>query len=92
MWSAFIQTSSVQIGSNSETVEVIAEVVEGHVAAGMDVEIQLNRSISWSVPIIRVIEMSNNHINLMLDGEDNDGAAMIVALNFEDEMLVVSST
>jgi len=91
MWEAIIQTLSVQIGGDSKTVEVIAEVLEGRITAGMNVEIGLNKSMSFSVPIISVIETGQSKVKLVLDGEDNEGANMIEALNFADETLVVSS-
>lgn len=91
MWKAIIQTLTVLIGGDGKTVEVVAAVLEGNVSPGMNVEIELNRSLSVSVPIIHVEDLDNNQIKLILDGGDRGCAAFIAALNFADETLVISS-
>jgi hypothetical protein len=91
MWSAIIQTITVRVGDDSKTIEVTAKVIEGHLAPGMNLEIELNRSMSVSVPIIHIGAMGNSRVKLILDGEDSEHAGVIAALNFPDEALVVTS-
>ena len=87
---AIIRAVTVQLGGDNKTVEVIAELLEGQVTAGMNVGIELNHSMSVLVPVIQVTKLGDNKVKLTLDAEDEEDAAFIKALNFEDETLIVS--
>ena len=91
IWQAIIQTLRVQIGREATTVKVVAKLLEGQITAGMYLEIPLNRSTAVSNLITQVTKLSSERIELILEAEDSDGAALIESLNFVDEMLVITS-
>lgn len=93
MWCALIQTRTVQIGEDGKSIDVVADLLEGHVEAGMQVDIPLNRSTSVSLPIHEVRELDSNRVVLVLEGgNDEDETYFIIGLNPANEVLVVSST
>ncbi len=79
----------VRLASDEKTVEVVAQVLEGSIEAGMELNIELNRSTAFWIPILRVKTLSPSEVELTIDCEDDlEFAQAIVALNFADETLM----
>ena len=92
MKAAIIHTSTVRLADGGKTVEVVARVLEGSVEAGMELMIELNRSMTFSIPVLRVTALPEDQVELVLDCEDEVGLAQVVeGLNFADEILMCES-
>jgi hypothetical protein len=68
-----------------ETVVVEGTLQEGEIEKGMFLKIAFNPSFGMIVPILNIENKSENKMILFLDCDDEEGANMVEAMNFEDE-------
>jgi hypothetical protein len=88
MKSATIHSLLVRLSSDEKTVEVVAQVLEGNVEQGMELRIELNRSLSVSIPILRVTTLPDDQVELLLACDEKSEAQFVLGLNFADETLM----
>jgi hypothetical protein len=87
--SAVFESREVRIGTDRSTVEVIGIVKGGHVRPGLHLAITLNSTLDMTLPIREVIRDRLGQVILVLECEDEDGAALVEGLNFANELLKV---
>jgi hypothetical protein len=73
-----------------KSVEFVATLDAGELARGMFLHIPMNSMLDFTVVIKKVAPLSPSNFHIVLDcDEDEDGAALVVALNFDNETLWV---
>jgi hypothetical protein len=90
MREAIITTRAVSMSPDGKSVEFVATLDAGELAPGMFVHIPMNSMLDFTVAIREVLPLSPPNIHVILDCDnDEDGAALVLAFNFDNETLWV---
>jgi hypothetical protein len=84
-----VRTEEVRLSPDGGTVEVVAALEQGEVAAGMSLRVCLNRSTSVGFPIRQVTPLTLPLLLLTLDYKGAEEAEFILMFNFAHETLDV---
>jgi hypothetical protein len=90
MKEAIITTQTVAMSSDGKSVEFVATLDAGELAPGMFLHIPMSFILDFTVAIKKVAPLSPPNFHVALDcDDDEDGAAFVVAFNFDNETLWV---
>lgn len=78
------RTTKVYEGDDGHSVIVEGAIENGCIEAGMQLNIGMSATFSMSVPIRSA---SSDGKSLVLECEDREGVDMVIAMNFENELL-----
>jgi hypothetical protein len=85
-----ITTQTVAMSPDRKSVEFVATLDAGELAPGMFVHIPMNPMLDITVAIKKVVPLSPPNFHVVLDcDDDEDGAALVMAFNFDNETLWV---
>ncbi len=90
MSEAVIHIEQGKPGSAPGTIEVSAELKSGEVVAGQHLHIPLNSSLTITLRVAQVLESKAHGVRFVLDCDDEEATELVIALNFEDELLRLS--
>jgi hypothetical protein len=72
------------------SVEFVSTLDAGELAPGMFLHIPMNSMLDFTVAINKVVPLSPPNFHVVLDcDDDEDGAALVMAFNFNNETLGV---
>jgi hypothetical protein len=90
MCEAIITAQVVSMSPDGKSVELVASLDAGKLEPGMFVHIPINSTLDLTVAIQEIEPLSPPNIHVILDcGNDEDGAALVLAFNFANETLWV---
>jgi hypothetical protein len=88
---ATVTTQRVYLSPNRKAVEVVGTLDNGDIVPGMYLHVPINGLLDFTVPVKQITPLTPPYVHIILDcGGEEEGANIVLAFNFEDEMLRVT--